>query len=165
MNIKSNNIKTPEAVREKLFHNKRSVANNGISNKKLKIFNKIAKCNSVRDLRHDYNFKFKAAELESNKISDKDKNPNILKKDLSINKKKLQRKKDELTLLKIRCHKLDEENINNKNLLAKILSISPDNITRRKLKIKIDNAKLSKKDRSVLENAHKIIALKSKLFD
>ena len=165
MNIKLNDTTFSSIFKEKIINAIKSTDRRGITSKKLKLLNKLSKNNSVTDLRHDYYFKLKAAELEQSKISDKDKNPKVLRRELSLNRISLQRKKDELTSLKIKYNKLDEQNMNNKNILSKILSISPDDITKRKLKIKTDKVKLNKKDRSLIENAHQIIALRLQIFN
>ena len=165
MNIKLNDTTFSSIFKEKIINAIKSTDRRGITSKKLKLLNKLSKNNSVKDLRHDYYFKLKAAELEQSKISDKDKNPKVLRRDLSLNRINLQRKKDELTSLKIKYNKLDEQNMNNKNILSKILSISPDDITKRKLKIKMDKVKLNKKDRSLIENAHQIISLRLQIFN
>ena len=165
MNIKLNDTTFSSIFKEKIINAIKSTDRRGITSKKLKLLNKLSKNNSVTDLRHDYYFKLKAAELEQSKISDKDKNPKVLRRELSLNRISLQRKKDELTSLKIKYNKLDEQNMNNKNILSKILSISPDDITKRKLKIKTDKVKLNKKDRSLIENAHQIISLRLQIFN
>ena len=158
MNITLNDTTFSSIFKEKIINAIKSTDRRGITSKKLNLLNKLSKNNSVKDLRHDYYFKLKAAELEQSKISDKDKNPKVLRRELSLNRISKKRKKDELTSLKIKYNKLDEQNMNNKNILSKILSISPDDITKRKLKIKTDKVKLNKKDRSLIENAHQIIS-------
>ena len=138
------------------------------TSKDFNIPNRLPKNNSDYDIRHGYYFKLKETKNVQKIKSIKEKynyNSNILKRDLSLNRKKLQKKKDELSLLKIEYNKLEEDNMNNKLLISNILSIIPHKISKEKLNHIINNCKLTKKDRKKLENAHRIIELKLEILD
>ena len=89
-----------------------------------------------------------------------------MKKELSLIRSNLQKKKTELLLLKIKYTKLYDENMNNKTIIAKVLSIPLHNyITKDVLIYKIENCELTKENREILEKAYEIIKLKLEITD
>ena len=161
-------IKSQTIFRDMRISNFKLSKLNFKTSKDFNIPNQMSKNKSDYDIRHGYFFKLKASKNVPKVKSIKEKchyNSNILKRDLSVNRKKLQKKKDELSLLKIEYNKLDEDNMNNKILISHILSIIPHKISKEKLNHKINNCKLTKEDRKKLENAHTIIKLKLELLN
>ena len=90
----------------------------------------------------------------------------LLKKELSLYKSEMHKKKNELLKLKIKYGKLYEENIANKNLISNILSIPLDKVISREAVLdKIENCKLSELNRMKLEEAYEVIELKDEIAD
>ena len=103
----------------------------------------LSNANSTNDIRLGYNYTLRATKLEFSKILDNQQleyDTNTLKKELSLIRTNLQKKKNELLLLKIKYTKLYDDNMNNKTILAKVLSIPLHNyITKDVLIYKIEN--------------------------
>ena len=90
----------------------------------------------------------------------------LLKKELSLYKSEMHKKKNELLKLKIKYGKLYEENIANKNLISNILSIPLDKVISREAVLdKIENCKLSELNRMKLQEAYEVIELKDEIAD
>ena len=135
--------------------------------KSSKTFNRLpplSSTNSTNDIRHGYNYTLRATKLEFSQILNNQQvecDPNTLKKDLSLIRTNLQKKKNELLLLKIKYTKLYDDNMNNKTVIAKVLSIPLHNyITKDVLIYKIENCELTPKNREILEKSYEIINLK-----
>jgi hypothetical protein len=138
-----------------------------------KTFNRLPpllNASSTNDIiRQGYNYTLRATNLEFSKLLNNQQpeyDPNILKKELSLIRSNLQKKKTELLLLKIKYTKLYDENMNNKTIIAKVLSIPLHNyITKDVLIYKIENCELTKENREILEKAYEIIKLKLEITD
>ena len=99
----------------------------------------------------------------------KSKNPieydsEYLKSDLIAFRSEVQKRKNELLLLKIKYGKLLVDNINNKTLIANILCIPMNKLINRQILLsEINNCELSKEVRQTLKYAYKILVLKMEL--
>ena len=124
----------------------------------------LSNANSTSDIRHGYNYTLRATKLEYSKILNNQQpecDPNTLKKELSLIRTNLTKRKNELLLLKIKYTKLFDDNMNNKTIIAKVLSIPLHNyITKDVLIYKIENCELTPQNRELLEKAYEIINLK-----
>lgn len=120
---------------------------------------------SMTDLRQGFNFKLKTTKYIFPKFKKKIKpnrlDPELLKSDLISHRSKIQSKKNELNLLKIKYNKLLMDNIYNKTLLAKVLEIPMSRgITKDMVFLRIKHCKLSPQDKLSLQQAHEILKLK-----
>ena len=96
----------------------------------------------------------------------KDYDPNLLKKELSLYKLDMHQKKNDLLKLKIKYSKLDDENNSNKNLISSILGISLNKyLTREEVTDKIENCNLSDLEREQLQEAYDKIQLKLEIAE
>ena len=137
----------------------------------IKTFNKksrLSSANIMTDIQQGNNFALKITKNKKLKLK-RIKKPieydsDYLKSDLMSFRFEIQKRKNELLRLKIKCGKLKTDNINNKSMLAKILNIPKDKyITKGALIFKINNCKLNNDERQSLKYAHEILQLKSEL--
>ena len=137
---------------------------------------KIPKLKSTIDLRTGFNYKLKLSKLDFSSMTESKPeevmDPHVLKNDLLRYRTEYFNMNKELTELKIKYGKLNEENNNNKEILRKILRISPyTNISKGFVMQKIKNCHLSEDNRKMLEYSYQIlvtkleIAEKSKIFN
>ena len=116
----------------------------------------------------DHNYTLKMTKNQEINLK-KSKNPieydsEYLKSDLIAFRSEVQKRKNELLLLKIKYGKLLVDNINNKTLIANILCIPMNKLINRQILLsEINNCELSKKVRQTLKYAYKILVLKMEL--
>ena len=138
---------------------------------KNKLFKKkfnLSSSDLMTDIQQGYNFTFKITNNQELKIKRVRKpieyNSEYLKNDLIAFHSEEHKRKNELTLLKIKFSKLLLDNIHNKTLLAKILSLPTNKVINRDLVFfHLQSCKLTKKDRRSLELAYEILKLKLEL--
>lgn len=138
---------------------------------KIKLFktkHNLSSSNLLIDIQQDHNFTLKITKNQSINLK-KSKNPieydsENLKSDLIAFRSEVQKRKNELLLLKIKYNKLLVDNINNKTLIANILCIPTNKLINRKILLfDINNHQLSKEERQTLKYAYKILVLKMEL--
>ena len=138
---------------------------------KIKLFKtklNLSSSNLLIDIQQDHNFTLKITKNQAINLK-KSKNPieydsENLKSDLIAFRSEVQKRKNELLLLKIKYNKLLVDNINNKTLIANILCIPMNKLINRKILLfDINNHQLSKEERQTLKYAYKILVLKMEL--
>ena len=138
---------------------------------KIKLFKtkpNLSSSNLLIDIQQDHNYTIKITKNQAINLK-KSKNPieydsENLKSDLIAFRSEVQKRKNELLLLKIKYNKLLVDNINNKTLIANILCIPMNKLINRKILLfDINNHQLSKEERQTLKYAYKILVLKMEL--
>jgi exonuclease SbcC len=138
---------------------------------KIKLFKtkpNVSSSNLLIDIQQDHNFTLKITKNQAINLK-KSKNPieydsEYLKSDLIAFRSEVQKRKNELLLLKIKYGKLLVDNINNKTLIANILCIPMNKLINRQILLsEINNCELSKEVRQTLKYAYKILVLKMEL--
>ena len=138
---------------------------------KLKLFkqnSRLSSANLITDIQKGNNFALKVTKNKKLRLKRIRKpieyDSEFLKNDLILFRSEVQKRKNELSQLKIKYGKLMTDNINNKSILAKILNIKKDKyITKGTLIFKINNCKMNKEERQSLKYAHEILKLKTEL--
>ena len=138
---------------------------------KLKLFkqnSRLSSANLITDIQKGNNFALKVTKNKKLRLKRIRKpieyDSEFLKNDLILFRSEVQKRKNELSQLKIKYGKLMTDNINNKSILAKILNIKKDKyITKGTLIFKINNCKMNKEERQSLKHAHEILKLKTEL--
>ena len=152
INFTKNKLTTPTFQKIKLFKTKPNLSSS----------------NLLIDIQQDHNFTLKITKNQAINLK-KSKNPieydsENLKSDLIAFRSEVQKRKNELLLLKIKYNKLLVDNINNKTLIANILCIPMNKLINRKILLfDINNHQLSKEERQTLKYAYKILVLKMEL--
>ena len=152
INFTKNKLTTPTFQKIKLF----------------KIKPNLSSSNLLIDIQQDHNYTLKITKNQAINLK-KSKNPieydsENLKSDLIAFRSEVQKRKNELLLLKIKYNKLLVDNINNKTLIANILCIPMNKLINRKILLfDINNHQLSKEERQTLKYAYKILVLKMEL--
>ena len=135
-------------------------------NKTSKTFNMLPSLGRANNISFRTSFNFNKNNSGGSILNQKDYDPNLLKKQLSLYKADMHNKKNELLKLKIKYSKLYEENFSNKNLISSILGISLDKyLTREAVLDKIENCELSDDERKKLQEAYDIIKLKLEISE
>ena len=128
----------------------------------------LSSSNLLIDIQQDHNFTLKITKNQAINLKNS-KNPieydsENLKSDLIAFRSEVQKRKNELLLLKIKYNKLLVDNINNKTLIANILCIPMNKLINKKILLfDINNHQLSKEERQTLKYAYKILVLKMEL--
>ena len=138
---------------------------------KLKLFkqnSRLSSANLITDIQKGNNFALKVTKNKKLRLKRIRKpieyDSEFLKNDLILFRSEVQKRKNELSQLKIKYGKLMTDNINNKSILAKILNIKKDKyITKGTIIFKINNCKMNKEERQSLKYAHEILKLKTEL--
>ena len=152
INYNRNKLTTPTFQKIRLFKTKQNLSSSDL----------------MINIPQDHNFTLKMTKNQEINLK-KSKNPieydsEYLKSDLIAFRSEVQKRKNELLLLKIKYGKLLVDNINNKTLIANILCIPMNKlINRRILLSEINNCELSKEVRQTLKYAYKILVLKMEL--
>ena len=135
-------------------------------NKTSKTFNMLPSLGRANNISFRTSFNFNKNNSGGSILNQKDYDPNLLKKQLSLYKADMHNKKNELLKLKIKYSKLYEENFSNKNLISSILGISLDKyLTREAVLDKIEHCELSDDERKKLQEAYDIIKLKLEISE
>ena len=152
INYNRNKLTTPTFQKIRLFKTKQNLSSSDL----------------MINIPQDHNFTLKMTKNQEI-ILKKSKNPieydsEYLKSDLIAFRSEVQKRKNELLLLKIKYGKLLVDNINNKTLIANILCIPMNKLINRQILLsEINNCELSKEVRQTLKYAYKILVLKMEL--
>ena len=152
INYNRNKLKTPTFQKIRLFKTKQNLSSSDL----------------MINIPQDHNFTLKMTKNQEIFLK-KSKNPieydsEYLKSDLIAFRSEVQKRKNELLLLKIKYGKLLVDNINNKTLIANILCIPMNKLINRQILLsEINNCELSKEVRQTLKYAYKILVLKMEL--
>lgn len=152
INYNRNKLKTPTFQKIRLFKTKQNLSSSDL----------------MINIPQDHNFTLKMTKNQEINLK-KSKNPieydsEYLKSDLIAFRSEVQKRKNELLLLKIKYGKLLVDNINNKTLIANILCIPMNKLINRQILLsEINNCELSKEVRQTLKYAYKILVLKMEL--
>ena len=152
INYNRNKLTTPTFQKIRLFKTKQNLSSSDL----------------MINLPQDHNFTLKMTKNQEINLK-KSKNPieydsEYLKSDLIAFRSEVQKRKNELLLLKIKYGKLLVDNINNKTLIANILCIPMNKLINRQILLsEINNCELSKEVRQTLKYAYKILVLKMEL--
>ena len=152
INYNRNKLTTPTFQKIRLFKTKQNLSSSDL----------------MINISQDHNFTLKMTKNQEI-ILKKSKNPieydsEYLKSDLIAFRSEVQKRKNELLLLKIKYGKLLVDNINNKTLIANILCIPMNKLINRQILLsEINNCELSKEVRQTLKYAYKILVLKMEL--
>lgn len=152
INYNRNKLTTPTFQKIRLFKTKQNLSSSDL----------------MINIPQDHNFTLKMTKNQEINLK-KSKNPieydsEYLKSDLIAFRSEVQKRKNELLLLKIKYGKLLVDNINNKTLIAKILCIPMNKLINRQILLsEINNCELSKEVRQTLKYAYKILVLKMEL--
>ena len=155
INYNRNKLTTPTFQKIRLFKTKQNLSSSDLM------------INIPQDHK-DHNFTLKMTKNQEINLK-KSKNPieydsEYLKSDLIAFRSEVQKRKNELLLLKIKYGKLLVDNINNKTLIANILCIPMNKLINRQILLsEINNCELSKEVRQTLKYAYKILVLKMEL--
>ena len=152
INYNRNKLTTPTFQKIRLFKTKQNLSSSDL----------------MINIPQDHNFTLKMTKNQEINLK-KSKNPieydsEYLKSDLIAFRSEVQKRKNELLLLKIKYGKLLVDNINNKTLIANILCIPMNKLINRQILLsEINNCELSKEVRQTLKYAYKILVLKMEL--
>ena len=152
INYNRNKLTTPTFQKIRLFKTKQNLSSSDL----------------MINLPQDHNYTLKMTKNQEINLK-KSKNPieydsEYLKSDLIAFRSEVQKRKNELLLLKIKYGKLLVDNINNKTLIANILCIPMNKLINRQILLsEINNCELSKEVRQTLKYAYKILVLKMEL--
>ena len=152
INYNRNKLTTPTFQKIRLFKTKQNLSSSDL----------------MINIPQDHNFTLKMTKNQEIFLK-KSKNPieydsEYLKSDLIAFRSEVQKRKNELLLLKIKYGKLLVDNINNKTLIANILCIPMNKLINRQILLsEINNCELSKEVRQTLKYAYKILVLKMEL--
>ena len=152
INYNKNKLTTPTFQKIRLFKTKQNLSSSDL----------------MINIPQDHNFTLKMTKNQEINLK-KSKNPieydsEYLKSDLIAFRSEVQKRKNELLLLKIKYGKLLVDNINNKTLIANILCIPMNKLINRQILLsEINNCELSKEVRQTLKYAYKILVLKMEL--
>ena len=152
INYNRNKLTTPTFQKIRLFKTKQNLSSSDL----------------MINIPQDHNFTLKTTKNQEINLK-KSKNPieydsEYLKSDLIAFRSEVQKRKNELLLLKIKYGKLLVDNINNKTLIANILCIPMNKLINRQILLsEINNCELSKEVRQTLKYAYKILVLKMEL--
>lgn len=152
INYNRNKLTTPTFQKIRLFKAKQNLSSSDL----------------MINIPQDHNFTLKMTKNQEINLK-KSKNPieydsEYLKSDLIAFRSEVQKRKNELLLLKIKYGKLLVDNINNKTLIANILCIPMNKLINRQILLsEINNCELSKEVRQTLKYAYKILVLKMEL--
>ena len=152
INYNRNKLTTPTFQKIRLFKTKQNLSSSDL----------------MINISQDHNFTLKMTKNQEINLK-KSKNPieydsEYLKSDLIAFRSEVQKRKNELLLLKIKYGKLLVDNINNKTLIANILCIPMNKLINRQILLsEINNCELSKEVRQTLKYAYKILVLKMEL--
>ena len=152
INYNRNKLTTPTFQKIRLFKTKQNLSSSDL----------------MINIPQDHNFTLKMTKNQEINLK-KSKNPieydsEYLKSDLIAFRYEVQKRKNELLLLKIKYGKLLVDNINNKTLIANILCIPMNKLINRQILLsEINNCELSKEVRQTLKYAYKILVLKMEL--
>ena len=152
INYNRNKLTTPTFQKIRLFKTKQNLSSSDL----------------MINIPQDHNFTLKMTKNQEINLK-KSKNPieydsEYLKSDLIAFRSEVQKRENELLLLKIKYGKLLVDNINNKTLIANILCIPMNKLINRQILLsEINNCELSKEVRQTLKYAYKILVLKMEL--
>ena len=152
INYNRNKLTTPTFQKIRLFKTKQNLSSSDL----------------MINIPQDHNYTLKMTKNQEINLK-KSKNPieydsEYLKSDLIAFRSEVQKRKNELLLLKIKYGKLLVDNINNKTLIANILCIPMNKLINRQILLsEINNCELSKEVRQTLKYAYKILVLKMEL--
>ena len=152
INYNRNKLTTPTFQKIRLFKTKQNLSSSDL----------------MINIPQDHNFTLKMTKNQEINLK-KSKNPieydsEYLKSDLIAFRSEVQKRKNELLLLKIKYGKLLVDNINNKKIIANILCIPMNKLINRQILLsEINNCELSKEVRQTLKYAYKILVLKMEL--
>ena len=152
INYNRNKLTTPTFQKIRLFKTKQNLSSSDL----------------MINIPQDHNYTLKMTKNQEINLK-KSKNSieydsEYLKSDLIAFRSEVQKRKNELLLLKIKYGKLLVDNINNKTLIANILCIPMNKLINRQILLsEINNCELSKEVRQTLKYAYKILVLKMEL--
>ena len=152
INYNRNKLTTPTFQKIRLFKTKQNLSSSDL----------------MINIPQAHNFTLKITKNQEINLK-KSKNPieydsEYLKSDLIAFRSEVQKRKNELLLLKIKYGKLLVDNINNKTLIANILCIPMNKLINRQILLsEINNCELNKEVRQTLKYAYKILVLKMEL--